>query len=39
MIERDSNDASGTKWTLTGYDRRGHSIGMCKLDGRNLTCP
>jgi hypothetical protein len=39
MMERDRNDASGTKWTLTGYDRRGQSIGTCKLDGRNLTCP
>jgi hypothetical protein len=39
MIERERNDTSGTKWTLTGYDRRGQSIGMCKLDGRNLVCP
>ena len=39
MMERERDDASGTKWTLTGYDRRGQSIGTCKLDGRNLTCP
>jgi Calcineurin-like phosphoesterase len=39
MIERERADRSGTTWTLTGYDRRGQSIGMCKLDGRNLACP
>jgi hypothetical protein len=39
MIERDASDLSATTWRLTGYDRRGQSIGTCKLAGRNLTCP
>ena len=39
MIERARDASTNTTWTLTGYDRRGQSIGSCKLEGRNLTCP
>ena len=38
MIERDQADATGKKWTLTGYDVRGRGIGTCHLDGREISC-
>ena len=38
MIERDPADMSGTRWTLTGYDTHGKSIGKCQIDGRKLAC-
>jgi Calcineurin-like phosphoesterase len=38
MIERAADDNSGLRWTLTGYDTHGRPIGVCRLDGRNLSC-
>ncbi len=38
MIERDPADMSGTKWSLTGYDTRGRTIGHCQLNGRKIAC-
>ena len=39
MMERDTADASGTKWALTAHDRRGQIIARCNLDNRQLSCP
>ncbi len=38
MIERAADDNSGLRWTLTGYDTHGRPIGVCRMNGRALSC-
>ncbi len=38
MMERDKDDSTGLKWTLTAYDTHGQAFARCRIDGRNATC-
>ncbi len=38
LLERDPDDATGLKWTLTGLDSRGNPFAKCRIEARAVAC-
>lgn len=38
VMEREKDDPTGLKWSLTAYDTRGRPFARCKIEGRNAVC-